>query len=185
MRPGPQLAGVGAQHLLLDRQYLRRVHREAAQSQPEQEPGETDIACHLATNAHALGLPVAFGNGVGDQTQHGRVQRVVQMRYRLVGTIDCQRVLDQVVSADRQEVKILQEQLERQRGSRNLDHGTEPHRPVGRSPAVELHPGLLEQAQGLADLARMGQHRNQQIDLPESGSAKYRAQLGQKHIRVR
>jgi hypothetical protein len=68
------------------------------------------VAGHFAAHAHALALGVAFGNGVGHQAQHGGVQRVVQVRHRLVGAVDGQRVLDQVVGADGQEVEVLQEQ---------------------------------------------------------------------------
>jgi hypothetical protein len=39
------------------------------------------------------------------QAQHRGMQRVVQVRHRVVGPVDRQRVLDQVVGADRQEVE--------------------------------------------------------------------------------
>jgi uncharacterized membrane protein len=54
--PRARACGVGAQHLLLDRQNLRRVHGKAAQAQAQQQPGQGDIARHLAAHAHALAL---------------------------------------------------------------------------------------------------------------------------------
>ena len=37
------------------------------------------------------------------------MQRIVQVRHRVVGAVDGQRVLDQVVGADRQEIELAQE----------------------------------------------------------------------------
>ena len=50
------------------------------------------------------------------QPQHGRMQRIVEMRHFFVGTVNCQCVLDQVVGTDRQEVQFFHEHVERQRG---------------------------------------------------------------------
>ena len=56
------------------------------------------------------------------QREHGRVPGVVQVRHGFVGAVDGQRVLDQVVGADRHEVEVPQEAVKHQRGGRHLDH---------------------------------------------------------------
>ena len=53
------------------------------------------------------------------------MQRVVQMRDLVIDPIDRQRVLDQVVGADREEVHALDEQRQGQRGGRDFDHGAD------------------------------------------------------------
>ena len=86
---------------------LRRVHREAAQAHAEQELGEGRVARHLAAHAHVLAQPRWHSAIVcGHQLQHSRMPGVVEMRDGFVGAVDRQRVLDQVVGADRDEVEV-------------------------------------------------------------------------------
>ena len=47
-----------------------------------------------------------LGDRPRDELQHRRVPRVVQMAHGLIGAIDRQRVLDQVVGAQRHEVEV-------------------------------------------------------------------------------
>ena len=56
MRPGPQLASVGAQHFLLDRQNLGGVHGKTSQPQTEQQPRQRGVARHFATDTDTLAL---------------------------------------------------------------------------------------------------------------------------------
>jgi hypothetical protein len=44
------------------------------------------------------------------QPQYGRVQRLVPIRHPLVHAVNRQRVLDQIVGADREEVDLAGEQ---------------------------------------------------------------------------
>ena len=57
-----------------------------------------------------------------DELQHRGVQRVVQMRDGVVGAVHRQRVLDEVVGADRQEVELREERGDREHRRRDLDH---------------------------------------------------------------
>ena len=50
---------------------------------------------------------VRAADDVRQQLQHGGMQRVVQVRHLLVGAVDGQRVLDQVVGADGEEIQLL------------------------------------------------------------------------------
>ncbi len=60
-----------------------------------------------------------------DQPQHRRMQRLVVIGHPIVGAIDGQRVLDQIVGADGEEVDIGGEQVRGQRRRRDLDHRTD------------------------------------------------------------
>ena len=51
-----------------------------------------------------------------DQPQHGGMQRLVEIGHAIVGAIDGQAVLNQIVGADREEVDFGREQIGGQRG---------------------------------------------------------------------
>src|SRR5512134_1711075 len=52
LRERLRLRQVGAQHALLDRRQLRRVHRDVAQPEAEQQSREGEVARHLAAHRH-------------------------------------------------------------------------------------------------------------------------------------
>ena len=81
------------------------MHREVAQAEPEQQARELQVAGHLAAHGDRHSAARRGLDGARDQRQHRRVQRVVEVRHRVVGAVDGERVLDQVVGADRQEVR--------------------------------------------------------------------------------
>ena len=112
------------------------------------------------------------------------MHRVIQVGHRLISAVNGQGVLDQVIGADGKKIKILQEHLERQRSSGNLDHGAHLHRTISHAPVVEFSPGMVDQRQSLADLAGMHQHRDQHIGRAMGGRTQDGAQLGQKHGRL-
>ena len=103
---------------------------------------------------------VTLGNGVGHQAQHGRMHRVIKMSHRLVGPVNRQGVLNQVIGANRQKVKVLQKDLERERGCRDFNHGTYPDWPIWHTTVVKLYPGMVDQSHGLTNFTGMHQHRN-------------------------
>ena len=160
------------------------MHGKTAQAQTQQQPGHGHISGHLATHRHTLALPVALGNGVGNQAQHRRVQRIVQMRHRFIGPVNRQRVLDQVVGANRQKVEIFEEQAHRQSRRRNLDHRPQTHRPMRLATAVQFVSGLVDQGQGLTNFAAMRQHGNEQIDFAMGCCTQNGPQLCEKHRRI-
>ncbi len=53
------------------------------------------------------------------------MQGIVEGRDLLVGTVDGQRVLDQVVGADRQEIEAAQEEADGERRRRHFDHAAD------------------------------------------------------------
>ena len=46
------------------------MHGETAQPHTQQQAGQTDVASHFTADAHALGLAVALGDGLGHQPLH-------------------------------------------------------------------------------------------------------------------
>ena len=69
--------------------------------------GSPAISPHTLTSLPELRWPRR--SSAAHQLQHGRMPRVVEMRHGFVGPVDRQRVLDQVVGADRDEVEVPQE----------------------------------------------------------------------------
>src|SRR6185369_663821 len=119
---GGNLADVGLEYPVLDLEDLRRVHREDAQAHAEEQAGQLGVAGHFAAHRDRDTDLLGALHGVGEQHQHRRVQRVVERGHLFVGTVDGQRVLDQVVGADRQEIETAQKKADGQRGGRNFDH---------------------------------------------------------------
>ena len=106
------------------------------------------------------------------------------MRHRFIDPIDCQRVLDQVIGADGQKVKILEKHIDHERRSRHLDHGPHLDRAVGLPLGVQLAPRTVDQCQRLPDLAHVRKHRHQQVNRPMDSGPQDGAQLCQEHGRL-
>ncbi len=122
---------------------------------------------------------------VRDQMQHRGVQRIVQVRHRVVGAVDRQRVLDQVVGAERQEVQLLHEHRQRQRRRRDLDHAADLDAlVVGHALVVELLLRLLDEGERLLDFVRVRHHRQQDPHAAVLRGAQDGAQLREEHLRL-
>ena len=83
------------------------MHGKTFEAHAQQQTGHADITRHLAAHRHTLALGRTLGNGVCHQSKHRWVQGVVQVRHAFIGTVNGQRVLNEVVGADRQIVKVL------------------------------------------------------------------------------
>ena len=70
----------------------------------DQQPQQQRIGRHLAADRHRNALARRRATHLTQQTKHRRMQRLVPIRHAVVGAIDRQRVLNQVVRADREEV---------------------------------------------------------------------------------
>ncbi len=90
-------------------QYLRRVHRELPQPHPEQQLGHFEIPSQFAADGNRHARLGTDAYRLRDQTQHSGMHLVIQVSHSAVGAVDRQRVLDQVVGADRQELEPLHE----------------------------------------------------------------------------
>ena len=89
------------------------------------------------------------------ELQHRRVPGVVEMSHGFVGAVDGERVLDQVVGADRDEIEMAQEHRQHQRGRRDLDHGAES-RPRRRRDRHRRAAGAPAPAPRACSAARSG-----------------------------
>ena len=89
------------------------MHGELLQAHAQQEAGHGDFARHLATHRHFHAGPVGGADGMRDQIQDSRVQRVVEICHLIVRAVDGQGVLDQVVGSDGQVIELFHEQAER------------------------------------------------------------------------
>ena len=115
---------------------------------PSSRRVDARIARHFAAHRHRHARALRLAQREGDQMQHRRMQRVVQMRDRVIGTIDRQRVLDQVVRADRQEIEPLQKQPQRQSPPPESRSSRQPARSDRR------RAGVVKLALGLAESGR-------------------------------
>ena len=151
-----ELAGIDLEDFVLHAQQPRGQHRERPQPHAQQQRRHAVFPGHFAADADRLVRLAGCTDGQGDETQHGRVQLVVHVGDAVIGTVDGQRVLHQVVGADRQKIQLAGKDAGRQCGRRHLDHAA--HRnPLGhRLPADdEFLPRLVEQQQRLVHLLRL------------------------------
>jgi threonine dehydratase len=96
--------GYGAEVIVYDRY---KEDRAAIAQRLTEERG----AALIPPYDHLPVMAGAGGNHVGDQAQHGGVQRVIQISDGLIGPVYRQGVLDQVIGAYRQVVEIAQKLL--------------------------------------------------------------------------
>jgi len=149
------------------------------------EARELEVACHLAADRHGHAAARCGLDGAGHEGQHRRMQRVVQVGHGIVGPVDGERVLDQVVGADREEIQPAHEDRQRERCGRDLDHAADLDRlVVGLVALVELLLRLADEGEGLLDLVHVREHRQENAHLAVVRCAQDRAQLGQEQPRL-
>jgi len=142
------------------------MHGEMAQAEAEQQPRESRVAGHFATDRDLLAGPLAGLDGVQDQVEHGRMQRVVEMRHGVVGTVDGQRVLNEVVGADGEEIQFAGESVSADSGSRNLDHAANLDILLEWEMLfLQTEFGAFHHLQGLAQFGQTGQHGDEDLDV--------------------
>ena len=95
---------------MFDPQNLGRVHGEVAQTQTQQQARQTRVTRHFSAQRDFFTGGRALGNRIGYQIQDGRMQWVLQMRHLLIGPVNSECVLDQIIGTDRQKIKMLEEQ---------------------------------------------------------------------------
>src|SRR4051812_32945022 len=99
-----------------------------------------------------------------EQRQNGWMQRIVQVGDRVVRAVDRQRVLDEIVRPDRQEIELAREYAERKGGRRHLYHPANLDLPViGYFLRIEAALCLRDEHECLLDLASAGEHRDQDV----------------------
>src|SRR3989339_185736 len=94
LRQRSKFRQAGGQHALFDAGYLRRKHRELAQTETQQQAGVGQFTGNFAAYRNRHAEPVASADDMRQQMQDGGMQRIVKMRDFFVGAIDRQRVLN-------------------------------------------------------------------------------------------
>jgi len=104
------------------------------------------------------------------------MQRFEQIRYQLIGPVNRQIILDEVVGADAEVVDFPDDLVRDGRSSRHLDHDSERDVLIERNPLLsELPLHLPEHGLHLLDLLQLGDHGNEDADIlrstgPQDGS---------------
>ena len=141
----PDLADVGRQHALLDRQQMRRMHREVAQAHARAAAASGAPRRPFRRRRRWAPSPCSLSRSRSRSSlSDRRMQRIVEMRDGVVRAIDGERVLDQIVGADRQEIEPRSERARSRapppefrscRRPRSPDRTARPARAGSPSPA--------------------------------------------------
>src|SRR6185437_5798353 len=91
-------------HPLLHATDLARRHGEVPDTEADQQSRESRVAGHLAAEADADARAQRRLDRELYEPQDRRMQRIVKMRHLLVAAVDRQRVLDEIVGPDREEI---------------------------------------------------------------------------------
>ena len=134
---------VDAPHRFLDPRHRRGRDAELPHAESEEHRHGALVARELA--AHGDEEVVSRRRARrGDQREHPGIQRVGQRGQLVVAALGRQRVLGEVVGADREEVDVRGEGRRLQRGGRHLDHDPDAQS-CGRT-APDDADGVVEQA---------------------------------------
>ena len=160
------------------------MHRELAQPHAEQQLGNRVRPPFRRTQRPAR-LRGRRPDRLRDQVQHGRMQRVVEVRDAVVRAVDRQRVLDQVVGADRQEVSFSTNaaRIARPPALRSCRRSAPGRRTSACAPSAA--PWRARPRRAPARFRRGREHRHQNAHRADFGRPKDRAQLREEEFGIR
>jgi len=129
---------------------------------------------------------VARFHGHLDQPQHSGVERFVQVGHVLVGPVDSDAVLNQVVGSDAEEIHLPGQQVRNGHRRRDLDHDPHGHVfVVGDAFPAKVLPDLPQYPAGFEELGHPGNEGKHQANVFRRGArSKNRPQLGLEKIPV-
>jgi hypothetical protein len=108
---------------------------------PSSKLGHGHVAA-ISPHTHRLALRLALGNLSALPSAVLRC-RVIQVSHRLDRPVNGREQIIQVIGADRQEVKMLQEQLDHERRRRNLDSCADVFTlTINSAPVIQLRETL-------------------------------------------
>src|SRR5579862_544958 len=156
---------------------------EIPESEAEEQEREVDVARHLAADGDRLPGPGAGIEDVLQETQDGRMSRLVERGDPLVGAVHRDGVGDEVVGAHAEEVHVGREHVGHHRGRGDLDHDADLHAVAGRLlQAAELPPDLFHDLLGEAHLGQGGDHGDHHLDVAARGGPEDGPDLGLEHV---
>ena len=104
------------------------IHRELAQPEPDENPGQHRVGGHVAADRERD----AGGDGRVDdrleEPQHGGVQRLIEVRDVVVVAIGGESILNEIVGPEAEEGAVPGQVIRGQRGAGRLDHDAEGDR---------------------------------------------------------
>ena len=103
------IAETDAAHCLFDVEQGGGAHTEPVDTHPEQQDRARGVTCHLAAHRHRDSVSLSRVDNLFDQSNDGWIVGVEQVSDPIVATIDRQRVLNQIVRADAQEVDVARQ----------------------------------------------------------------------------
>ena len=101
------------------------------------------------------------------------MRRLVKMRDSFVHPIDRNRVLDQVVRPDAEEIDLAREGIGRDRRARNLDHSADFH--LATFFLANFVPAFVQDSFGVAQFFETGNHREHDFHVADRARAQDRA----------
>ena len=120
-----------------------------------------------------------------DQTQQRRVQWLVEIADVLIRPIDRERILNEVVRSNREEVRLLREDVRDHRRRRNFDHDSDLEvRVVFDTFGVQLFSELADERPHLSQFLHAGDERKHDLQISDDRGAQQRAQLRAEHVAV-
>ena len=142
------------------------------------------VARHFAADADGFTAFARRRDGVGNQLQHRRVARVIQMHQAFIGAVYGQGVLNQIVGAYRQKIKKVEEALHLQGRCGDFYHGAHLHAAIALPLRVQLGAAVRELGKDLHDFFFAAKHRNQNLHHPMLRRPQQGFELGAEHGRL-
>ena len=113
------------------------------------------------------------------------MKRIVQITYIRVLAVNGQKILNQVIRTDRNEVQTLEELLQAKRGRRHFHHAADLDVfSVFDSAILEFFLSAAHVAENDVGFGHPGEHGDQQADAAGRAGAQNRAQLREEHVGV-
>ena len=107
------------------RQYRRRRNRQLIDAHRQESLGQLRIRAQLAADADPDSRPVRVLRRHAEHAQHRRMVRVEKPVETHALPVDSQRILRQIVRADREKVHLTRQLCAHHDGGRCLDHNAE------------------------------------------------------------
>src|SRR5690606_20477711 len=163
---------------LLDLGQRGGADAERPDPEAEQQEDAERVGRELAADADLDAGGAARLGGAAEQLEHGRVERRIQPCDARVAAVDGERVLDQVVRADREKIRVARELGRAQGRGRGLDHDPDLVAGVeGDAGLAKVVLLLLEQTARALDLLDLVDERQHDPDVPVRGGAQESAEL--------
>ena len=120
-----------------------------------------------------------------DEPKQRGMKRLVQIADVLVRSVDSQRILDQIVRADGEEVRFLGQDVSDHRRGGNLDHDPDLQVGVVGDPLfIQFSAYLADKRLYLPQLLDAGDQRKHDLEVSKHRRAQQRAELRLEHVNM-